>query len=153
MCQPDLTVWTLDWMPGNPDPVSNHVVDHECVDWNHLEDWVYQRSFSLHENLIRRPDGKSTYAINGESPLTFQRDRMAMGRSDRIKVQKSSLRQCCREMPPIPATTLQPVLQLETTDRGHWQPNVKPYVECTLVLAALVGCCKATNFQQHNHEH
>jgi hypothetical protein len=72
MCQPDLTVWTLDWIPGSPDPVSNHVVDHECVDWNHLEDWVDQRSFSLHENLIRRPDGKSTYATIVESPLTFQ---------------------------------------------------------------------------------
>ena len=58
MCQPDLTVWTFDWKAGFDSPVPNHHVDHECVNWDKLQDWVDRNSFSLDDGLIRSPNGE-----------------------------------------------------------------------------------------------
>ena len=58
MCRPDLTIFTHDWVEDRDnEPMPNHGVDHTCVDWNSLEQWVGERKFSLAEGLIRRVDG------------------------------------------------------------------------------------------------
>ena len=57
MCRPDLTVWTYDWLPGDPDPMPNHAVQHECVDWGRLELWLEHHKFSVADGIIKRPDG------------------------------------------------------------------------------------------------
>jgi hypothetical protein len=58
MCQPDLTVLTFDWKEGSTRPVPNYHVDHECVNWEQLQGWVDQHSFSLDDGAIRDPNGE-----------------------------------------------------------------------------------------------
>jgi len=58
MCRPDLTIFTYNWLEGKDDePMPNHAVQHACVDWNALEEWVDRRKFSLGDGLIERTNG------------------------------------------------------------------------------------------------
>ena len=67
MCAPDLTIFTYDWVTGDPEPVPNHTVKHMCVDWNQLEEYVDERQFSSSEELIRRSDGGFHPRLSRES--------------------------------------------------------------------------------------
>lgn len=46
MCHADTSIVTFDWRPNWRRPWPNFSVDHTCVDWDALDDWAAERSFS-----------------------------------------------------------------------------------------------------------
>lgn len=60
MCQPDLNVWTYDWVDGRYDPKSHDIVEHTCIDWDNFEEWSDATSFSIRDErgLIRKENGE-----------------------------------------------------------------------------------------------
>jgi hypothetical protein len=59
MCRPDMTIFTYDWIEGRDDePMPNHAVQHECVNWDSLKSWINDRKFSIADGLIERADGR-----------------------------------------------------------------------------------------------
>ena len=70
MCAPDLTIFTYDWVTGDPEPVPNHTVKHMCVDWSQVENYVDERQFSSSEELIRRSDSGFHAELSEKPPDT-----------------------------------------------------------------------------------
>ena len=46
MCHADTSAVTFDWKPQYRRPWPNFSVDHTCVNWEALDDWASERSFS-----------------------------------------------------------------------------------------------------------
>ncbi|CAI6332874.1 unnamed protein product [Periconia digitata] len=58
ICQPDLGVRAIAWNPDKPGVAfANNTVESACVNWDAVQDWTRQHSFSEEEKLITRPDG------------------------------------------------------------------------------------------------
>ena len=51
-------MWTYEWRDDYQVPFANHEVAHQCVDWPKLEGWAQQHAFSIHDDLIRWPNGE-----------------------------------------------------------------------------------------------
>lgn len=47
MCNADFSVGTFEWRPNWRRPRPNYIVDHTCVDWDSLESWAMERTFSV----------------------------------------------------------------------------------------------------------
>jgi hypothetical protein len=59
ICQPDLGVRAIAWNPNQPGVAfANNTVDSACVNWDAVQEWTRQHSFTEEEKLITRPDGK-----------------------------------------------------------------------------------------------
>lgn len=61
MCQADTSIITYNWRPNSRRPWPNFSVDRTCVDWDALDSWAAQRSFSLYDqkSLVHPEFGKS----------------------------------------------------------------------------------------------
>lgn len=58
ICQPDLGIRAIAWNPDKPGAAfANNTVDSACVNWDAVQDWTRQHSFSEEEKLITAPDG------------------------------------------------------------------------------------------------
>jgi hypothetical protein len=72
VCQPDLGVRAIAW---NPDKLgvafANNTVDSACVNWDAVQNWTRQHSFTEEEGLITRPDGKYTPILSLRLPATY----------------------------------------------------------------------------------
>jgi hypothetical protein len=72
VCQPDLGVRAIAW---NPDKLgvafANNTVDSACVNWDAVQNWTRQHSFTEEEGLITRPDGKYTPKLSLRLPATY----------------------------------------------------------------------------------
>ena len=40
ICNPDLSIYTYDWIPSQRKPWPNFVIDSECVNWEMLDGWA-----------------------------------------------------------------------------------------------------------------
>jgi hypothetical protein len=59
ICQPDLGVRAIAWNPDKPGVAfANNTVDSACVNWDAVQDWTRQHSFTEDEKLISTPDGE-----------------------------------------------------------------------------------------------
>jgi hypothetical protein len=47
MCKADNSLITYDWLPNFPHPWARWEIEKECVDWEKLDSWAAQRSFSV----------------------------------------------------------------------------------------------------------
>lgn len=55
MCRPDIALITYDWRDDKPNPWPNFEVEHECVNWNSLQEWASQNSFTLGGGIVSHP--------------------------------------------------------------------------------------------------
>jgi hypothetical protein len=46
MCNADLSLMTFRWVDDDLSPKPNFKGQHECVNWQKIEDWVASRSFN-----------------------------------------------------------------------------------------------------------
>lgn len=67
MCHADTSVLTFDWRPNWRTPWPNFSVDHTCVDWDALDSWAAERSFSLFDqkSLVHPELGLAFPIVNG----------------------------------------------------------------------------------------
>ena len=54
-----MTVMSYTWGEDIYKPEPNYRAPRKCIDWNRLQDWASERSFSLKDHLIPDRDGKS----------------------------------------------------------------------------------------------
>ncbi|KAK4870691.1 hypothetical protein LT330_005039 [Penicillium expansum] len=68
MCHADISIYTYDWIPNYRKPWPNFRVDHECVNWELLDDWAKEHSFSIYDqaSLVHPELGLSFPSVNGE---------------------------------------------------------------------------------------
>ena len=50
MCKADVSLQTYDWLDNTPRPFANFKIEHDCYNWNALNDWAKERSFDLYDN-------------------------------------------------------------------------------------------------------
>jgi hypothetical protein len=64
MCQPDVSVYTLEWTPhSRVKPTVRVPQAHACVDWSALHEWMLERAGKL-EDMV--PPDPSLYPAKGE---------------------------------------------------------------------------------------
>ncbi|KAF2717511.1 hypothetical protein K431DRAFT_315697 [Polychaeton citri CBS 116435] len=68
MCNPDLSVVTMEWKPHYRRPWPNFNVDHTCVNWEVLDEWASRRSFNIFDqkSLVHPEMGLVFPLIDGE---------------------------------------------------------------------------------------
>lgn len=67
MCHGDISVVTYDWLPDDPVPMPRWEMEHECVNWDKLDSWMYERRISMSaENMIVHPDLGPSYPRKGD---------------------------------------------------------------------------------------
>lgn len=47
MCKADTALMTYQWLPDFPAPWPNFGIEHECVDWERIDDWSKKRSIDV----------------------------------------------------------------------------------------------------------
>jgi hypothetical protein len=50
MCKADVSLQTYDWLDNNPRPFANFKIEHECFNWDVVNEWAKERSFDLYDN-------------------------------------------------------------------------------------------------------
>lgn len=79
MCNADFFVGTFEWRSNWRRPRPNYIVDHICVDWDSLESWAMERTFSvfdqkslIHSELSGFRPARTMFPdrlVNGESEI------------------------------------------------------------------------------------
>ena len=59
MCQPDLTPRSVIWRENGLSAAANNTLEHTCVDWDSVQDWIDEHTISGSQPLIRSPNGTS----------------------------------------------------------------------------------------------
>ena len=47
MCKADVSLQTYDWLDNNPRPFANFVIEHDCYNFDAIDDWAEQRAFDI----------------------------------------------------------------------------------------------------------
>ncbi|KAF9892560.1 hypothetical protein FE257_001669 [Aspergillus nanangensis] len=64
MCNPDLSIYTWTWIPGDRKPRPMLDIPQECVNWDKLNSWASDRSFDVFEpNLLVHPELGSSFPV------------------------------------------------------------------------------------------
>ncbi|WYZ42053.1 hypothetical protein EsH8_V_000948 [Colletotrichum jinshuiense] len=59
MCHGDMSLYRFSWLPDQEKPKPLAHMPHICVDWNKMQSWAVERSFSMKEGLLRHPGSLS----------------------------------------------------------------------------------------------
>ncbi|KAF8864295.1 hypothetical protein BDZ45DRAFT_737301 [Acephala macrosclerotiorum] len=51
MCKADVSLQTYDWLDNTPRPFANFKIEHECYNWDSVNEWAKARSFDLYDNV------------------------------------------------------------------------------------------------------
>jgi hypothetical protein len=51
MCKADVSLQTYDWLDNTPRPFANFKIEHECYNWDVVNEWAKKRSFDLYDNV------------------------------------------------------------------------------------------------------
>ncbi|KAI9814386.1 MAG: hypothetical protein M1827_003242 [Pycnora praestabilis] len=62
MCNADFSLMTFRWVNDSVDPKPNFEGQHECVDWDKLNDWVEERSFDVDDPSLLIFPGSSKFS-------------------------------------------------------------------------------------------
>ena len=54
MCKADISLQTYDWVDNNPRPFANFKIEHECVNFEAINDWSRLHSFDVFDGEILR---------------------------------------------------------------------------------------------------
>lgn len=50
MCKADISLQTYDWLDDNRRPFANFEIEHDCFNWDSVNEWAKERSFDLYDN-------------------------------------------------------------------------------------------------------
>lgn len=50
MCKADISLQTYDWLDNNRRPFANFEIEHDCFNWDSVNNWAKERSFNLYDN-------------------------------------------------------------------------------------------------------
>ena len=57
MCRADATFQTYDWIPDLRIPWANFEVEHECINWDRVDDWAGEHAIDVYEfDYLIHPD-------------------------------------------------------------------------------------------------
>ena len=73
MCRADVAVQTYSWIPTLRIPWANFKTEHECQNWDALDDWASQRAFDIYDpKMLRHPTlGKAAASSPLDSILGY----------------------------------------------------------------------------------
>ncbi|RDA84055.1 hypothetical protein CP532_0777 [Ophiocordyceps camponoti-leonardi (nom. inval.)] len=76
MCHADLSVVTFDWLPGRRKPWPDFKIEQTCVDWERLDRWAAERSFSIFDQktLVHPQLGISFPSVDGKIVVEERED-------------------------------------------------------------------------------
>jgi hypothetical protein len=70
MCKADYSLITYDWLPTFPRPWGNWAIEEECIDWEKLDAWAGERSFSIFDQKsLVHPELGLSFPIVKESEV------------------------------------------------------------------------------------
>ncbi|PVH78108.1 hypothetical protein DL98DRAFT_590632 [Cadophora sp. DSE1049] len=69
MCKADTTLMTYEWLPDFPGPWPNFGIQHECVNWEKIDNWSKERSIDIFDpKYLHHPKFGFSYAHHDGTP-------------------------------------------------------------------------------------
>ncbi|KAI6716189.1 hypothetical protein JHW43_001292 [Diplocarpon mali] len=71
MCKGDTALMTYEWLPDFPGPWPNFGIQHECVNWERIDDWSKERSINIFDpKFLQHPKFGYSYAHLAGAPVS-----------------------------------------------------------------------------------
>ncbi|KAG4438774.1 hypothetical protein IFR05_005751 [Cadophora sp. M221] len=70
MCKADTALMTYEWLPDFPGPWPNFGIQHECVNWEKIDNWSKERSIDIFDpKYLHHPKFGFSYANHGANHM------------------------------------------------------------------------------------